>query len=214
MLYKQTVESNTLELLIKLSKDKILKDFILVGGTALALQIGHRISVDLDLFTHTEFEESEILTHLENNYAYMLDYYSKNTLKGEIEGIKVDLISHQYPFVETSLLLEDIKMASLEDISAMKLNAITVNGTRIKDFIDVAYLSSELPFKRMMESYAKKYQNRNSTMVLKSLIHFDDIHFEEPIMMLNGHFDWDAIAYRLKEMVLNPDKVFDKLISK
>ena len=80
-------------------EDEFLKDFFLVGGTALALQIGHRISIDIDFFAQTSFDTNEMLAELEDRYGFQMDFQAKNTLKGVIEGVKVDLIAHNYPLV-------------------------------------------------------------------------------------------------------------------
>ena len=124
MLQKQTVDAGTLELLIKLMGDEQLNDFILVGGTALSLQIGHRKSIDLDFFSKSSFNKNELSAYLETSKQFKLDFISKNTLKGEIKGVKVDLIKHGYPQVNPPVVFEGIRMASIEDIAAMKLNAI------------------------------------------------------------------------------------------
>lgn len=97
MLFKETIEESTLELLSKLMGDELLSNFVLVGGTALALQIGHRISVDLDLFTSQPFDAEELTDYLRTNYGFELDFISTNTVKGEINGVQVDCIAHQYP---------------------------------------------------------------------------------------------------------------------
>ncbi len=139
MLQKQTVDAGTLELLTMLMGDEQLNDFILVGGTALALQIGHRKSIDLDFFNGNAFNENELSEYLETSKQFKLDFISKNTIKGEINGVKVDLLKHGYPLVNPQVVLEGIRMAGIEDIAAMKLNAIIGNGTRLKDFVDIAY---------------------------------------------------------------------------
>jgi predicted nucleotidyltransferase len=87
MLHKETVEKPTLELLIKLMNDNSLKEFVLVGETALALQLGHRISIDLDLFSISAFDSIDLENYLRINYNFELDFIALNTLKGEIEGI-------------------------------------------------------------------------------------------------------------------------------
>lgn len=87
--------------------DPSLSDFFLVGGTALALQIGHRVSIDIDLFTIKDFDENGMLTTLEKQYNFNQTYQDKNTLKGEIDGIKVDLISHAYPSIKPLVVNED-----------------------------------------------------------------------------------------------------------
>lgn len=211
MLRKETVNKPTLELLSRLFKDQKLTQFTLVGGTALALIIGHRISVDIDLFSEISFNQDEILEYLETKYQFVLDYISTNTLKGEIDNIKVDLISHRYPKVKSDLIIENIRLASLEDIAAMKLNAIIVNGSRVKDFIDIPFLSNYLSFHQMMEAFEHKCQTRNPVMVLKSILHFRDLNLDEPIKLMDRNFDWELIENRLKYMVEKPDLIFETI---
>lgn len=162
MLYKETVSLNTLELLKALMIDPLFSGFFLVGRTALSLQIGHRKSIDLDLFSQNDFSENELQEEIEGKYDFYTDFQSKNTLKGQINGIKVDFISHEYPLVNPLLVIEDVRMAGLEDIAAMQLN----KGTRLKDFIDIAYLSSCLTLIQIIEAYQGKYPGRNPLMAI------------------------------------------------
>jgi len=192
--------------------DEQLREFFLVGRTALSLQIGHRISIDLDLFSITSFDEGQLLMYLEDVYKFKLDYQSKNTLKGQINAIKVDLITHSYPLVSPMIVDEDIRMASTEDIAAMKLNAIAGNGTRLKDFIDIAYLSSSLTLNQMVEAYEQKYSSRNPVMLIKALDYYNDIDFSEPIKMINGDYSWKKTEHRLGEMIRNPQRRFNSIV--
>lgn len=208
MLRKETVSESTLELLIKLMREDFLKNFFLVGGTALALQIGHRISIDIDLFSETEFDANDILSELEDKFRFQLDFQAKNTLKGSIAGVKVDFISHKYPLVKPLLEVEDVRMTSLEDIAAMKLNAIVVNGSRVKDFVDVAFLSSSFTLTQMIHAYEKKYATRNPTTAIKALGYHHDIDFNEPIILLDGKYNWKEIKKLLDKMTLNPNRRF------
>jgi hypothetical protein len=169
MLQKKAVSQSTLELLISLMKDQHLREFFLVGGTALSLQIGHCQSIDLDFFSIEPFDENLLLIYLESNYKFQLDFQSKNTLKGRINEVRADFISHSYPLVSQLILEEEVRMASLEDISAMKLNAIAGNGTRLKAFIDITYLSASLTLTQMVDAYIQKYSSRNPIMVMKAL---------------------------------------------
>lgn len=102
-------------------------------------------------------------------------------------------------------------MASLEDIAAMKLNAIMSNGTRLKDFIDIAYLSCHVPLKKMIDAYEEKYSSRNPLLVLKALAYHQDINFDEPINMLTGRFSWKKIERRLADMEKTPSTIFQEL---
>ncbi|WP_340112509.1 nucleotidyl transferase AbiEii/AbiGii toxin family protein [Maribellus mangrovi] len=207
MLFYNTVSDNTLKLIRRLMNDPLLDSFILVDGTALSLQIGHRISIDIDLFTSENFDAPQLMEHLKQNYSFEADFLAKNTIKGEIESTKIDCIRHGYPWLEPSQMIEDIRIASLSEISAMKLNAITTNGTRLKDFIDIAYLSPYLSLNQMLDAYELKYRN-NRIMGLKSLLYFDDIDFSEPIQMLasSGAFRWETIKSRIILMQDQPDK--------
>jgi len=211
MLRKETVSNRTLELLTDLMKDEQLGEFFLVGGTALSLQIGHRISIDLDLFSIKPFDENQLLTYLENGYKFKLDYQSKNTLKGQINNVKVDFITHAYPLINPLIIDEHIRMASAEDIAAMKLNAISGNGTRLKDFIDIAYLSSSITLNRMIEAYAQKYSSRNPLMIVKALDYHNDIDFNEPVDMVDGKYAWKKIKRRLDQMIRAPQTLFDNV---
>ena len=210
MLRKETISEATLGLLNRLMLDGHLKDFFLVGGTALALQIGHRISIDIDLFSTSPFDLGDMLPHMEANYPFRLDFESRNTLKGEAGGIKVDLITHAYPLVSPLVVMEGVRMASMGDIAAMKLNAIAGNGTRLKDFIDIAYLSTHLSLHEMVGAYEKKYASRNPAIVVKALDYHRDINFNEKVNMIDGGLEWKDIEARLKLMTLHPQQVFDQ----
>jgi len=129
------------ELLQKLMKDEKLKDFKLVGGTALSLQIGHRLSIDTDLFTTGNFDEQELLEHLTTKYpAVLLNDMFNNTILLGIDKIKIDMLSHQYPWQRPIETKDEIRLASLEDIGAMKPHEVFQSDTRIKDFIDMQFL--------------------------------------------------------------------------
>lgn len=211
MLHKETIDAATLELLKRLMGDERLQGFALVGGTSLALQMGHRISVDLDLFTEKEFEADELREYLEQNYHLQTDYLAFATVKGEVEGVQVDCIAHAYPWLKPFAVEEGVRLASLEDICAMKLNAIAGNGTRIKDFVDVAHLSSRFSLEQMLKFYEEKYQ-ANPLMPLKGIVYFADINKNAPVKMANGKpLDWKSIEKRLLAMEKFPQKIFPQL---
>ena len=209
MLCTETVSKSTLELLKKLMNEPSLNGFILVGGTALALQLGHRISIDIDLFSVSPFQSDILANDLRINHSFELDFIALNTLKGEIQGIKVDCIAHQYPWLHKNTIIENIRMASISDIAAMKLNAIAGDGTRVKDFIDIAFLSSRMSLNQMLNSYAIKY-NSNPIMPLKAILYYNDLNFNEPVNMANSkRFIWKDIEKRLYKMQKFPDKIFN-----
>jgi hypothetical protein len=190
MLHYETVEKPTLDLLKKLMNDNLFKDFILVGGTALALSLGHRKSIDIDLFTNHSFDVRHFTEYLQGSYSFSPDFIAENTIKGEIQGIVVDCIAHQYQWLDKYDTIDGIRLAGYKDIAALKLNAICGNGTRLKDFIDMAFLSTKLSFNEMLLAYQEKY-NSNLVIAIKSVVYFDDINFDEPIMMAGEKkFQW------------------------
>lgn len=211
MLHTETVSTSTLELLTRLMQDEHLQSFVLVGGTSLSLQLGHRVSIDLDLFSIIPFDETDLSSYLASEYDLELDFISRHTIKGEIQGVQIDCIAHQYPWIGQCVVEDSIRLASIADISAMKLNAIAGNGTRIKDFIDIAYLSSVSSFKDMLHAYEQKY-SANAVIPLKAITYWDDINFSEPIKMLDSAaFQWKKIEKRLWEMQKYPDRIFPPL---
>ena len=211
MLHYETIAPATRELLNKLMSDDRLQDFVLVGGTSLALQLGHRLSVDLDLFTDTDFNEDTLRSYLEQNYQFQADFMERSTVKGEINGVQIDCIAHCYPWLKPCRQDNGWRLAQLEDIAAMKLNAIAGNGTRIKDFIDMAYLSSVFSLEQMLGFYEQKYHS-NTLMPLKGLIFFDDINKDEPVHMADGKpLQWKRIEKRLLSMDKYPQRVFETL---
>lgn len=211
MLFKETVSRDTLELLKRFMEDNEFKEFALVGGTALSLLLGHRISIDIDLFSENPFSQDQLADYLRINYRFEPDFIANNTLKGEIHGIKLDILSHQYKWIDSFFISENIRLAGLKDLAAMKLNAVSGNGTRLKDFIDIAFLSTKMSFTKMLESYQIKYQS-NPVIPLKAIMYFDDILFDEPVKMTgNKPFVWKLIEQRLMQMQQNPDKIFEAI---
>ncbi|MBP5365448.1 MAG: nucleotidyl transferase AbiEii/AbiGii toxin family protein [Bacteroidales bacterium] len=211
MLHTETVIPTTLGLLRTFMTDPNLKALYLVGGTSLSLRLGHRMSIDLDLFSDVDFNSERMREYMEKRYAFQTDYIAESTIKGDVDNVQVDIIAHTYKWIRPCENIDGVRLASLEDVIAMKLNAIAGNGTRIKDFIDIAYLSSQFSFSQMLGFYAEKY-SANTLMPLKGLTYFDDIYFDEPIRMLTVEkYSWEKIANRLIDMQRNPYTVFDHI---
>lgn len=211
MLHKETVEQSTLELITKLQQEPELQGFNLVGGTALALKIGHRKSIDIDLFTTETFDLPALKTMLTEKYGLRTSFERDQTLKGFINGVMIDCIKFGYPHINSPEIIDNIRLESTPDIIAMKLSAIAQNGTRIKDFIDIAYLSHKYTLNEMLYFYQKKFPQSNAIMPAKALTYFDEIDFEESIMMISGKFEWEKIAKRLTDMTKYPIRIFTNI---
>ncbi|MBK6937143.1 MAG: hypothetical protein IPH18_09885 [Chitinophagaceae bacterium] len=108
-------------------------------------------------------------------------------------------------------MMEDIRIASVADIAAMKLNAITGSGKRLKDFADVAYLSAYMSLEEMLDHYEKKYPDINGMMAVKSLCYHDEIDFSVTIDFMDNTMNWIKIKSRILEMVSQPQKCFGLL---
>lgn len=165
MLRTQTVEKRTLDLIQRLMEDETLNDFNLVGGTALALKIGHRLSIDIDLFSINSFDAPGIATHLTKAHSAHIATILKNGVFSFIDKIKIDVLAHQYPLVEKVEFQDGIRMVSLKDIGAMKLNAIYNNGTRLKDFIDIYALLELFTLNQLLLACFQKYPDLDINMV-------------------------------------------------
>lgn len=195
MLYRQTVNPELLELLNELMADELFSDFLLVGGTGLALQIGHRHSIDIDLFGKKDLVEIEISAFLNKLGEVQILKKSKNILIYSINGIKVDFVNYSYPWVSSPIVVENIRLASKEDIGAMKLNAISGRGSK-KDFIDLYFLLQEFSIKDMFGFFKEKYPDGSQFLVLKSLTYFGDADLDE-MPKMSKEIDWDEVKLEI-----------------
>jgi hypothetical protein len=203
MLQTNAVEAPTLELIKSLQNKSYLNGFYLVGGTALALKLGHRKSIDIDLFSNFSFDASELLEQIHQDYSYQLFYTASNTLKGCIENINVDILAHRYQLVAEPDIISGIASLSIPDIIAMKLNAISTSGQRSKDFIDIYYLLEQYILEDMLGFYKKKYNQDNLSFILKSLIYFDDVDLSDwPVLIVNPKLKWGDVKKRIEKEVL------------
>lgn len=207
MLYLESVDIQTLELIKELQAKEYLKEFFLVGGTALALHLNHRQSVDIDLFSNTAFDTNALLEAIQQDFNYQISLTATNTLKGSINSIKVDLIAHRYPYLNPPVTVSGIQTLSLPDITAMKVNAIVTSGQRSKDFIDVYYLTDLFTVESMVSFYKTKYSQDNDTFLLKSLIYFDEVDLSDwPVMIKDRSLKWSTVKKKLSSLVLEYTK--------
>jgi hypothetical protein len=203
MLHKSTVDESTLELLRQLQQKDYLKGFYLVGGTALALKMGHRKSVDLELFSNFSFDTTQLLENLSADFPFKLLFSANNTLKGSINKVQVDILAHRYPLIAEPDNVENISILSNEDIVAMKLNAITVSGQRVKDFIDIYYLLNSFTVEEMIGFYKKKYAQYNDANVLKSLCWFNDVDLSDwPVLLEAPQLNWKTVKNKIEKATL------------
>lgn len=189
MLYKSAVNPELLRILGQLMKVEAFTNLRLVGGTALALQIGHRQSIDIDLFGSINFEAEEENIDIQGNFEFLKK--SKNINILSINHIKVDIVNYRYPWIAGLVHEENYRLASLEDIGAMKLNAITGRGTK-KDFIDIFYLLKFFSIADLFNFYLEKFNDGNLFLVKKSLAYFEDAD-KQPMPKMTKDIDWEEV---------------------
>jgi predicted nucleotidyltransferase component of viral defense system len=145
LLQTQSIGKPLWDLLKHLQKEETFSNYFLVGGTALALQLGHRISNDIDLFTRGDINKDEIFVFLDREFYgnYQIHNIQNIILQISIDDIKVDFVKYNYTLLEDIKSEDGIKYLGKKDISAMKLMAIANRGDQAKDFVDIYYLLNE-----------------------------------------------------------------------
>jgi hypothetical protein len=177
-----------------------LAPFALVGGTNLALRLGHRISVDIDLFSNTSFDLDEVREAIASAFPQTTELAARNqTLLCQINGIKTDLIRHQYQNIAETEDIGGIRLASMPDVIAMKLGAVAGRGAK-KDFWDIHALLPHFDLATMVGYFQEKYPASDPGQVVRSLIYFDDADPQpDPIDLLK--ITWPDVKNILREHV-------------
>ena len=201
MLFTNTVQPSTLSLLKKLMQVPELSNFLLVGGTNLSLRFGHRISVDLDLFTNETFDRNEVLQGVlaALPQTILLDQ-RKQTIWLTINNVKVDLILHQYSYLKGIEMMDTIRFLSVEDIIPMKLEAMATRGVK-KDFWDVAELLRHFTLSQMLDFYQRKYPNSDPGHVLLAMTYFVDAEIEKVDPMSINGMTWEDVKDKMRTTV-------------
>lgn len=171
------------------------RGFYLAGGTAVALRLGHRQSVDLDWFTGEQIVDPLRLAAQmqDEGLAFETAQVDRGTLHGAMSGVRVSLLEYRYPLLQPSDVWSECGciVAALDDIASMKLSAIAQRGSR-KDFVDLYALGSKhCSLAQMLELYARKFSIEDIAHVLYSLSYFDDAD-REPMPNMLWKIDWEA----------------------
>jgi predicted nucleotidyltransferase component of viral defense system len=165
------------------------KSFYLAGGTALALQIGHRDSIDFDFFKEGDIDTSKLFGELREvfeNHVILKVQEERNTLGVVIDDtIKVSFFGYKYKLIDNTIDEENLTLASMNDIGCMKLSAITGRASN-KDYIDLYYILQNIALADLLKKSSEKFPDLDRNLILKSLVYFDDI-VDEPIMFKNNN---------------------------
>jgi hypothetical protein len=213
-IYKEGVNKNLWETLLKFQNEPFFKNYHLVGGTALTLQIGHRISDDIDLFTTEELNKEKIFSYAQtidkkvevlndDNTIYQLYFPSK--------GLKIDFVYYPYklidPIITTS---EGLHFVGKNDISAMKMSAVGTRGYEAKDFVDLFYLLKEMPIEKIIDNFNNKYETENPLHYIRSMSYFEDVTLDswKNLKMIS-----DKISIKeIKSTLINNVRDYEKRI--
>jgi predicted nucleotidyltransferase component of viral defense system len=188
-------------------QQKCLSDFNLVGGTALALQLGHRISVDLDFFSLHDFDGDVILFELQKIFNLDVTMNKANQLMLNVEYppksdsfVKLDILKYPYPLISSIINFDDIRLLAMEDIIPMKLSAIANRGAK-KDLYDIYFSLKQFSLKEMLNLFSQKFPNISHFHLLKSLIYFDDAD-EDANPKLLSRISWGQIKTTIEKEVM------------
>lgn len=166
--------------------------FYLAGGTAAALFLGHRISMDLDFFGPGSFDSASLVDQLAELGRFQLDRIAADTLLGDLAGVKISFFRYRYPLVVEPVMAMGVKVAGLQDIAAMKLDAVSRRGTK-RDFVDLFFIAqSGISLADALDQYQRKYAgfDVNVIHVVKSLTYFVDAELDPSPQMLTS-FSWE-----------------------
>lgn len=194
-MHTECMTPETLKVAGRLTKIIQGRHFVLAGGTAAALHIGHRISVDLDLFTGRRFSNDMILQamKLQGLMPEVLQE-EEGTLTVIVNGVKISLFLYPYPFIEKTASLKGISVAGIIDIASMKVLAITQRGAK-RDFVDLYFILRDIPFAKVAANmFARFGAGRiNPAVIGKALVYFVDADSEPEPQYLTKNKDWKSI---------------------
>ena len=201
MLCHAAIEHTTLELLKRIQALPELAATRLVGGTALAMQLGHRVSSDLDIFGEWDSAcDLESALRTVGNVQKPRASRDSRLQFFDVDGVKVDFVTFsRYPWLDPPICEAGVRLASERDIAAMKINAITNRGTR-KDFVDLAFLLRRHSLSEMLEWYVAKYSDGHVALAARSLSFFADAE-EMPLPLMLVPFDWDEAKDAIRRAV-------------
>ena len=178
-IYKEGINNFLWKTLLQFQNEPFYKNYHLVGGTALTLLIGHRISDDIDLFTTEKIEKEKIFKYAQNIHKdveiinddktiYQLYFPHKN--------LKIDFVQYPYKLLDPIITTnEGLHIVGKNDISAMKMSAVGTRGYEAKDFVDLYFLLKEMSIDNIIENFKIKYETENPLHYIRSLTYFDDV---------------------------------------
>ena len=184
--------------------EELKKDFYLAGGTALALQIGHRDSVDFDFFSEQDINTKGLFERLRDilkGHILLNIQEEFNTLTVMVDAvIKISFFTHKYKLIKETIYDGNLSLASIEDIGCMKLSAITSRASN-KDYIDLYFILKHLSLSSLLDNAYVKYPTLERNLILKSLVYFEDITLEKILFKNNNNINFEEVKDKLRSEV-------------
>lgn len=208
-MFEKVITNKGKSLLELLTRQQLLKNFYLAGGTAVALQLGHRLSEDFDFFSQHEFSTLDIIQSLSQLGTFKLTGESRGTVHGTLRGIKLSFLLYKYPLLYPTKAFRGCQIADLRDIALMKITAISSRGSK-KDFIDLYFIVREIiDLRDLMHLFDVKYKSvaYSKYHLLKSIGYFEDADKEADPAMLKPA-NWNDV----KEFFLQKQRELIKTI--
>jgi predicted nucleotidyltransferase component of viral defense system len=192
-MHEETLAKPTRKLFDKLAESPWISDFYLAGGTALAMRLGHRVSVDLDFFSEKAFNEAALIDKLVSIGDLRIFQKAPRSVTGSIDEVKVSFLGYEYPILTTGTLWSGVTIASMEDIACMKLDALSSRGTK-RDFIDLYFIAKQIPLIDILRLFEQKFAaiRYNILHIKKSLVYFEDAE-SEPMPKMLVPVEWRAV---------------------
>ena len=202
-IFKNCLSKNGFKVLRQLQPVANRFQLILAGGTALSLQIGHRISEDLDFFTTKNFDNNSILASIKQiRGRYQLLMEDAGTLTITLDGVKVSFLKYEYPFLDTEVSAAGVPLADLLDISTMKIIAICQRRTK-RDFVDLFFILQTIPFHQIVQRMYQRFgkERINPLHIGKALVYFSDAESHPEPQYLKNEIKWPKIKQFFKNHV-------------
>jgi len=211
-IYKQGVTNFLWDTLELMQNNSLFDDYNLVGDTALSLQIGHRISDDIDLFTEKDMPREKILDFVKRNITENVKILNNEGSIFQIllnNELKVDFVQYPYKLLDPIIKLSNgIRMIGKNDISAMKMSATGTRGNEAKDYVDLYYLLKEIRIDDIVNNFKKKYKTEDILHYQRSMIYFDDVSDNswKSIRMISDNLIPDDIKRTLSKAVIEYER--------
>lgn len=198
MLQFDALRPDTLDVLKLTMNEPLLNNFTLVGGTALALHLGHRISEDIDLFCWQKFDVDLLLNELESKFEFSIKIKTPIGAHLFVDNVKTDIVYFAVKPMREIITKNNVRLLHLDDLASMKLNAVANRGAK-KDFYDIFFLLEIYPIEKLIDLFSEKFKQQDVFGLARSLSYFKDAEEEdtEIIVLKDQSLTWEKVKQKI-----------------